>query len=123
MVVSLSSSCEQRMEARNCLRRQQNPKSSGNNPALRHDCWDSRARSRVRFASDRDAAVRPWASRDARTRELDSPSIDRVVREILAASAVAIATVRIGRAPRAGARGVGTLDHEQQVPREMAEKD
>ena len=53
----------------------------------------SRARSRVRVA-----AVCPWAPSDARTRALFGPSIDRVVRETLAASAPAFATVPAARA-------------------------
>ena len=53
----------------------------------------SRARSRVRVA-----AVCPWAPSDARTRALIGPSIERVVRETLAASAAAVATVPAARA-------------------------
>ena len=53
----------------------------------------SRARSRVRVA-----AVCPWAPSDARTRALIGPSIERVVRETLAASAPAFATVPAARA-------------------------
>ena len=52
----------------------------------------------MRVASDRDAAVRPWAPSDARTRALIGPSIERVVRETLAASAAAVATVPAARA-------------------------
>ena len=53
----------------------------------------SRARSRVRVA-----AVCPWAPSDARTRALIGPSIERVVRETIAASAAAVATVPAARA-------------------------